>query len=999
MTTSLPYTRTKFLQRLQFWEDTPRRRRRRAPVSPASSSLTTVGTSEPLKTPEVVRHVVSRLTPPTSPPIQPTPTPTRPQQSEQSVHLSNTFQPIHPASSQVTHSAPSTLDSRSRSSDETCRLSVGYGERQERSETDEILRKVPPKLAPLRKPDIPDVLRPKESATVASPGVVNTPPNSRPSSVVLEKPPLAPEGLRPATFRSSLRKPETGTCFMAARREKRDDIKPEFYREIQPKPKKGDRLSKSDMNLKMDSNFAGKVSDTSSVGEEKFEACGATSSPTLPTSNSSAIFSEEMMSSRLEALTARARDTLKRADRLIEDVPPPLPENGPPEDSADNVVHECQQYLTVNANIKESNPRIHHRELNLGTESSSDNLQTLPAIKGIISDTGQKNGVGGSEGHGKESKRMAMEKEMSKEMKRDPFQSSVLERNNIAFAVPSGPPKQSSVTSDHISSPKEEVLHGAQQTRYWDNEMGAHDTSVVRSSDSTLVKSPDHNESKWGSQRCSLDGDNSRTNSPDPLSILKRKSSREDLPNTDRPPTPEPHSILKRKTSSRNSSIDIHEGDPKPILKKKSSAEELDHFEPRPILKKKSSTDDELDDRPRSILKGGRSREDIDITEGVVSPYPILKRSPRYDSEGEGELRPILKRRETTDGVRLRLHVSDGEDVEGETPSVRLRSDSAPEAAIRMRGRSPPAPSATPTHGILKKRGSHSPGRFDQMDNELGAILRSRRSNGSDADEGNEIETQARPVSPSLVALTRRENPNRSGERPLSVAERVAGMEAARQEPTPVRQRSPTPTRSPGARPKITPPSSLERPSSLIERDSRDSRRNSAFGLVPDSSHGDSVEAINEALLDRPVGEVYSNAVMSRSLETSPDTPSSVSQKAAFFAQLEQKTLSDTMAPKRGTRFSHRRDRGTRHATQPVTEDEVSRASRLAEASDSAAASHDSDSSPRRDSRMYTGILNVLFEGWQEKSFSHILTLYKLKPYSCKMRYHLYQPIALFCPL
>lgn len=42
----------------------------------------------------------------------------------------------------------------------------------------------------------------------------------------------------------------------------------------------------------------------------------------------------------------------------------------------------------------------------------------------------------------------------------------------------------------------------------------------------------------------------------------------------------------------------------------------------------------------------------------------------------------------------------------------------------------------------------------------------------------------------------------------------------------------------------------------------------------------------------------------------------------------------------------------TRHATQPVTEDEVSQAARMADASDSASASHDSDCTPaRRESR------------------------------------------------
>nr|XP_045623515.1 uncharacterized protein LOC123773700 isoform X4 [Procambarus clarkii] len=928
-------------------EETPRRRRRRGPPSPVSASLSGAG-AEPLKTPEVVCHVVSRLgppsSPPTHPPAQPSPPPTRRHPSPQPTLPAHTFQPIQPALPQdTTHSAPSTLDSRSRFAPdgETRRVSSALGER---SETEEgFVRKVPPKLAPLRKPEIPDVLRPKDTTGLASPGVVNTPPNSRPSSVVLEKPPLAPEGQRPAAVRSSLRKPsDTGTCFMAARREKRDETKPEnIFRELQQRPRKGDRLSKSDMNLKIESSYSGKQSDSLSPGGSDLDASGAISSPTMPTNGDTV--NSELMSSRLEALTARARETIERVDRLANDSPPPLPETSPPEDSADNVVHECEEYLTVNASRKESTVGVRPRETS-AADSRGDRLQAPAVMKGVVSDTGQKNWVGGSEGRGKESKRVAMEKEMNRDNKRDSSQVAVQEKVTAASAVPSGPPDHGALINDNIKPPPEEVVHGLQHEGYDDEDLGSPDSSQIRS--------PDHRSNKRSSRRCSLDGDTSRTNSPDPHSILKRRSSREDVAN-DRPTTPEPHSILKRKTSSRASSIDTIEGEPRPILKKKSSIEELDHFEPRPILKKKSSTDDELDDRPRSILKGGRSREDLDRVDCVT----ILKRSPRCDSEGEGELRPILKRRETTDGVRLRLHVSDGEDVESEAPSVRMRSDSAPEAVIRIRGRSPPAPSATPSHGILKKRGAQSPGRFDQMDSELGAILRSRRSQGPE-DNDKENDMTNRPVSPSLVALIRREDSaSRSGERPLSVAERVAGMEAGRQEPPPV-QHSPTPSRSPGARPKVT-PSFFERPQTPTDRE-RENRRNSAFGLVADPSPVDSIEAINEAFLDRPVVEAY-NSAMSSGCDTTPDTPSSVSQRAAFFAQLEREQTSSDGTPvvsSRSTRFSSRRDRGTRfekianffemHATQPVTDDEVSQAARLADASDSASASHDSDSAPPR---------------------------------------------------
>ncbi|XP_063887519.1 supervillin-like isoform X6 [Scylla paramamosain] len=926
-------------------EDTPRRRRRRGPLSPVGvGGGLSVSGAEPLKTPEVVRHVVSRLTPPVTAPTQPSALSSSQQPSLQSSAPAHTFQPIQPAAiPDSTHSAPSTLDSRARHAQDggSRRLSGSLG-----NETEEGVRKVPPKLAPLKKPDIPDVLRPKDTTGLASPGVVNTPPSSRPSSVVFDKPPLAPEGQRPVTLRTSLRKPtDIGTCFMAARREKRDDSKPEnVFRDQLQRPKKGDRLSKSDMNLKIESSYSGKQDDLLSPGSSDLEVACISASSLTTTTSSPALGSEETMSSRLEALTTRAKETMERADRLGKDSTPPPPESSPPEDSADSMVHECEQYLTVNASRKEVSGGVRPREV-VSSDTRSDNVQSPTVKKGVISDTGQKNWVGGSEGRGKESKRLAMEKEVNKEVKREPSQAAEPLKMTAASAVPSGPPDLATLGSDNLSPPPEEVVHGLRHVGYADEEVG--------SPESVQMRSPDHRSSssssgsKRSSRRCSLDGDTPQAVSPDPQSILKRRSSREDV-TVERPTTPEPHSILKRKTSSRTSSIDIVEGEPRPILKKKSSVEELDHFEPRPILKKKSSTDDELDDRPRSILKGGRSREDLDLTEGFVSPNPILKRSPRCDSEGEGELRPILKRRDTTDGVRLRLHVSDGEDVEGEVPSVRVRSDSAPEAVIRLRGHSPPALSATPSHGILKKRGAHSPGRFDQMDSELGAILRSRRTQGvSDADSDSEATN--RPQSPSLLALTKREeSSSRSGERPLSVAERVAGMEAARQEPpAPASRRSPTPTRSPGARPKQT-PSFLDRPPTPTDK-GRDNRRNSAFALVAEPSPGDGAEAINEAFLDRPVTEAYNSAIFPND-DAAPTTPSVVSQKAAFFAQLEreQKTSPDTSPsrPSHTSRFSSRRDRGARHATQPVTEEEVNQASRLAEASDSA--SHDSDSAPPR---------------------------------------------------
>ena len=65
----------------------------------------------------------------------------------------------------------------------------------------------------------------------------------------------------------------------------------------------------------------------------------------------------------------------------------------------------------------------------------------------------------------------------------------------------------------------------------------------------------------------------------------------------------------------------------------------------------------------------------------------------------------------------------------------------------------------------------------------------------------------------------------------------------------------------------------------------RDNRRNSAFALVAEPSPGDGAEAINEAFMDRPVTEAYNSAIFPNG-EAAPTTPSVVSQKAAFFAQV-----------------------------------------------------------------------------------------------------------------
>jgi hypothetical protein len=130
----------------------------------------------------------------------------------------------------------------------------------------------------------------------------------------------------------------------------------------------------------------------------------------------------------------------------------------------------------------------------------------------------------------------------------------------------------------------------------------------------------------------------SRAESPsDPISILKRKASREELESDrlhaisephsilKRPPSraesvesrslsPEPHSILKRKGSTTSGPLaeaPEASADPRPILKKRSSIDES--ADPRPILKKKSSTDEEHDfgDKPKPILKSLKRFVDV----------------------------------------------------------------------------------------------------------------------------------------------------------------------------------------------------------------------------------------------------------------------------------------------------------------------------------------------------------------------------------------------------
>ena len=121
-------------------------------------------------------------------------------------------------------------------------------------------------------------------------------------------------------------------------------------------------------------------------------------------------------------------------------------------------------------------------------------------------------------------------------------------------------------------------------------------------------------------------------------SILKRPPSRDGSAESSRSLSPDPlNSILKRPPSSASSTqaatpsnlpTESNPADPRPILKKRSSTEDILN-DPRPILKKKSSTDDEhepspSDSRPKPILKSGRrsSSEQLDLEESSLPLRP-----------------------------------------------------------------------------------------------------------------------------------------------------------------------------------------------------------------------------------------------------------------------------------------------------------------------------------------------------------------------------------------
>ncbi|XP_060818498.1 supervillin isoform X1 [Bombus pascuorum] len=196
-------------------------------------------------------------------------------------------------------------------------------------------------------------------------------------------------------------------------------------------------------------------------------------------------------------------------------------------------------------------------------------------------------------------------------------------------------------------------------------------------------------------RRSSLDEIIKRDQSPDPqpTSILKRKSSREDDREDRQVGSAEPQGILKRKStnSQRMTTVNHHvtitmdatnvtgpeildSSEVRPILKKKHSREESfgsdpPSLEPRPILKKKSSTEsDEHDDKPKkTILKCTRknSQDECNYETELTSPKKLsMLRNRTLQNRTSGVLendavRPILKQpgnRDNESRVRLNLY-------------------------------------------------------------------------------------------------------------------------------------------------------------------------------------------------------------------------------------------------------------------------------------------------------------------------------------------------------
>lgn len=172
---------------------------------------------------------------------------------------------------------------------------------------------------------------------------------------------------------------------------------------------------------------------------------------------------------------------------------------------------------------------------------------------------------------------------------------------------------------------------------------------------------------------------------PPQHSILKRPPSRDGSAESSRSLSPDPlNSILKRPTSASPSALSApaergsspSSTDPRPILKKRSSTEDI-LSDPRPILKKKSSTDDEHEPvahneagngKPKPILKSGRrlSSEQLDIdpsaaAQGVtLRPLrrPVEFREVNTPQVGAAEASPEEQEetRQLTVAERIELH-------------------------------------------------------------------------------------------------------------------------------------------------------------------------------------------------------------------------------------------------------------------------------------------------------------------------------------------------------
>lgn len=242
-------------------------------------------------------------------------------------------------------------------------------------------------------------------------------------------------------------------------------------------------------------------------------------------------------------------------------------------------------------------------------------------------------------------------------------------------------------------------------------------------------------------RRSSLDEIIKRDQSPDPqpTSILKRKSSREDDREDRQIGSAEPQGILKRKStnSQRTTTVNHHvtitmdttiasgseildSSEVRPILKKKHSREESfgndpPSLEPRPILKKKSSTEsDEHDDKPKkTILKCTRknSQDECNYETELTSPKKLsMLRNRTLQNRTSAMLendpvRPILKQpgnRDNETRVRLNLYdeavVSDDICIEPANLFLRKRAQSV--------GHIQPSNIPNEFNGVLNKRRS-----------------------------------------------------------------------------------------------------------------------------------------------------------------------------------------------------------------------------------------------------------------------------------------------------